>query len=75
ASEIIEDGDYSADQVFNADETGTLLEKIAYNRTYIANAITAKDEKLQVDIKKEKIGVTAYYFVAMHQEWSDVETS
>ncbi|GFU21367.1 tigger transposable element-derived protein 1 [Trichonephila clavipes] len=39
ASENIEDGDYSADQVFNADETGLYWKKLP-NRTYIA-----KDEK------------------------------
>ncbi|GFY13778.1 tigger transposable element-derived protein 1 [Trichonephila clavipes] len=36
---IIEDGDYSADQVFNADETGVYWKKLP-NHTYIA-----KDEK------------------------------
>ncbi|GFX04767.1 tigger transposable element-derived protein 1 [Trichonephila clavipes] len=38
-AKIIEDGDYSADQVFNADETGLYWKKLP-NRTYIA-----KDEK------------------------------
>ncbi|GFX55111.1 tigger transposable element-derived protein 1 [Trichonephila clavipes] len=38
-AKIIEDGDYSADQVFNADETGLYWKKMS-NRTYIA-----KDEK------------------------------
>ncbi|GFV25470.1 tigger transposable element-derived protein 1 [Trichonephila clavipes] len=34
-AKIIEDGDYSADQVFNADETGHYWKKLP-NRTYIA---------------------------------------
>ncbi|GFT45112.1 tigger transposable element-derived protein 1 [Trichonephila clavipes] len=38
-AKIIEDGDYSADQVFNADETGLYWKRLP-NRTYIA-----KDEK------------------------------
>ncbi|GFW02775.1 tigger transposable element-derived protein 1 [Trichonephila clavipes] len=38
-AKIIDDGDYSADQVFNADETGLYWKKLP-NRTYIA-----KDEK------------------------------
>ncbi|GFX47819.1 tigger transposable element-derived protein 1 [Trichonephila clavipes] len=38
-AKFIEDGDYSADQVFNADETGLYWKKLP-NRTYIA-----KDEK------------------------------
>ncbi|GFT18880.1 tigger transposable element-derived protein 1 [Trichonephila clavipes] len=38
-AKIVEDGDYSADQVFNADETGLYWKKLP-NRTYIA-----KDEK------------------------------
>ncbi|GFV73091.1 tigger transposable element-derived protein 1 [Trichonephila clavipes] len=38
-AKFIEDGDYSADQVFNADETGHYWKKLP-NRTYIA-----KDEK------------------------------
>ncbi|GFY27236.1 tigger transposable element-derived protein 1 [Trichonephila clavipes] len=38
-AKIIEDGDYSADQVFNADEAGLYWKKLP-NRTYIA-----KDEK------------------------------
>ncbi|GFU10090.1 tigger transposable element-derived protein 1 [Trichonephila clavipes] len=38
-AKIIEDGGYSADQVFNADETGLYWKKLP-NRTYIA-----KDEK------------------------------
>ncbi|GFV40095.1 tigger transposable element-derived protein 1 [Trichonephila clavipes] len=38
-AKVIEDGDYSADQVFNADETGLYWKKLP-NRTYIA-----KDEK------------------------------
>ncbi|GFV50166.1 MAU2 chromatid cohesion factor homolog [Trichonephila clavipes] len=46
-AKIIEDGDYSADQVFNADETG-LLEKMP-NRT------SQRMKKLQVDIKQVKI--------------------
>ncbi|GFV11048.1 tigger transposable element-derived protein 1 [Trichonephila clavipes] len=57
----IEDGDSSADQVFNADEAGLYWKKMP-NRTCIA-----KDEKLQVDIKQVKIE-SPYYFVAMHQE-------
>ncbi|GFW43052.1 tigger transposable element-derived protein 1 [Trichonephila clavipes] len=38
-AKIIEDGDYSANQIFNADETGLYWKKLP-NRTYIA-----KDEK------------------------------
>ncbi|GFV12382.1 tigger transposable element-derived protein 1 [Trichonephila clavipes] len=38
-AKIIEDGDYSADQVFNADETGLYWKRLP-NHTYIA-----KDEK------------------------------
>ncbi|GFV29965.1 tigger transposable element-derived protein 1 [Trichonephila clavipes] len=60
-AKTIDDGDYSFDQVFNADETGLYWKKLP-NRTYIA-----KDEKLQVDIKQVKIE-SPYYFVAMHQE-------
>ncbi|GFX81350.1 HTH CENPB-type domain-containing protein [Trichonephila clavipes] len=60
-AKIIEDGDYSFDQVFNADETGLYWKKLL-NHTYIA-----KDEKLQVDIKQVKIE-SLYYFVVMHQE-------
>ncbi|GFV12512.1 HTH CENPB-type domain-containing protein, partial [Trichonephila clavipes] len=60
-AKIIEDGDYSADQVFNTDQTGLYWKKLP-NRTYIA-----KDEKLQVDIKQVKTE-SPYYFVAMHQE-------
>ncbi|GFV29964.1 tigger transposable element-derived protein 1 [Trichonephila clavipes] len=48
-AKTIDDGDYSFDQVFNADETGLYWKKLP-NRTYIA-----KDEKLQVDIKQVKI--------------------
>ncbi|GFT58933.1 tigger transposable element-derived protein 1 [Trichonephila clavipes] len=60
-AKFIEDGDYSADQVFNADETRHYWKTLS-NRTYIA-----KDEKLQVDIKQVKIE-SPYFFVAMHQE-------
>ncbi|GFW98555.1 HTH CENPB-type domain-containing protein [Trichonephila clavipes] len=58
---IIEDGDYSADQVFNADETGLCQNKKMPNRS------SQRMKKLQVDIKQVKIE-SPYYFVAMHQE-------
>ncbi|GFW77670.1 tigger transposable element-derived protein 1 [Trichonephila clavipes] len=44
----MEDGDYSADQVFNADETGLYWKKMA-NRTYIA-----KNEKTASGLKASK---------------------
>ncbi|GFU95024.1 tigger transposable element-derived protein 1 [Trichonephila clavipes] len=47
-AKIIEDGDYSADQVFNADETGLYWKKLP-NRTYIA-----KDEKTASGHKASK---------------------
>ncbi|GFX59893.1 tigger transposable element-derived protein 1 [Trichonephila clavipes] len=47
-AKIMEDGDYSADQVFNADETGLYWKKMA-NRTYIA-----KDEKTASGLKASK---------------------
>ncbi|GFU24755.1 HTH CENPB-type domain-containing protein [Trichonephila clavipes] len=57
-AKIIEDGDYSADQVFNADETGF----------YCLTVLTSQRmKKLQVDIKQVKIE-SPYYFVAMYQE-------
>ncbi|GFX44861.1 tigger transposable element-derived protein 1 [Trichonephila clavipes] len=51
-AKIIEDGDYSADQVFNADETGLYWKKLP-NRTYIA-----KDEKTASVHKASKDRVT-----------------
>ncbi|GFU86800.1 tigger transposable element-derived protein 1 [Trichonephila clavipes] len=51
-AKIIEDGDYSADQVFNADETGLSWKKLP-NRTYIA-----KDEKTASGHKAIKDRVT-----------------
>ncbi|GFV40879.1 tigger transposable element-derived protein 1 [Trichonephila clavipes] len=51
-AKIIEDGDYSADQVFNADETGLYWKKMP-NRTYIA-----KDEKTASGHKASKDRVT-----------------
>ncbi|GFW43567.1 tigger transposable element-derived protein 1 [Trichonephila clavipes] len=51
-AKIIEDGDYSADQVFNADETGLYWKKLP-NRTYIA-----KDEKTASGHKVSKDRVT-----------------
>ncbi|GFV35447.1 tigger transposable element-derived protein 1 [Trichonephila clavipes] len=48
----IEDGDYSADQVFNVDETGLHWKKLP-NRTYIA-----KDEKTASGHKASKDRVT-----------------
>ncbi|GFY17771.1 tigger transposable element-derived protein 1 [Trichonephila clavipes] len=51
-AKIIEDGDYSADQVFNADETGLYWKKLP-NRTYIA-----KDEKTASGHKASKDRVT-----------------
>ncbi|GFY01448.1 tigger transposable element-derived protein 1 [Trichonephila clavipes] len=51
-AKIIEDGDYSADQVFNADETGLYWKRLL-NRTYIA-----KDEKTASGHKESKDRVT-----------------
>ncbi|GFU68413.1 tigger transposable element-derived protein 1 [Trichonephila clavipes] len=51
-AKIIEDGDYSADQVFNADETGLYWKKMP-NRTYIA-----KEEKTASGHKASKDRVT-----------------
>ncbi|GFW01036.1 tigger transposable element-derived protein 1 [Trichonephila clavipes] len=51
-AKIIEDGDYSADQVFNTDETGLYWKKLP-NRTYIA-----KDEKTASGHKASKDRVT-----------------
>ncbi|GFW16227.1 tigger transposable element-derived protein 1 [Trichonephila clavipes] len=51
-AKIIEDGDYSADQVFNADETGLNWKKMP-NRTYIT-----KDEKTASGHKASKDQVT-----------------
>ncbi|GFX11792.1 tigger transposable element-derived protein 1 [Trichonephila clavipes] len=51
-AKIIEDGDYSADQVFNADETRLYWKKLP-NRTYIA-----KDEKTASGHKASKDRVT-----------------
>ncbi|GFY07317.1 tigger transposable element-derived protein 1 [Trichonephila clavipes] len=48
-AKIIEDEDYSADQVFNADETGLYRKKLT-NRTYIA-----KDEKTASGHKANEI--------------------
>ncbi|GFV56810.1 hypothetical protein TNCV_2759111 [Trichonephila clavipes] len=47
-AKIIENGDYSANQVFNADETGLYWKKLP-NRTYIA-----KDEKSATGHKASK---------------------
>ncbi|GFT04873.1 HTH CENPB-type domain-containing protein [Trichonephila clavipes] len=60
-AKIIEDGDYSADQVFNADETGL------YWKNCLTVLTSQRMKKLQVDIKQVKIE-SPYYFVAMHQE-------
>ncbi|GFY03534.1 tigger transposable element-derived protein 1 [Trichonephila clavipes] len=51
-AKIIEDGDYSADQVYNADETGLYWKKLP-NCTYIA-----KDEKTASGHKASKDRVT-----------------
>ncbi|GFU97544.1 tigger transposable element-derived protein 1 [Trichonephila clavipes] len=51
-AKIIEDGDYSADHVFNADETGLYWKKLP-NRTYIT-----KDEKTASGHKASKDRVT-----------------
>ncbi|GFX42931.1 tigger transposable element-derived protein 1 [Trichonephila clavipes] len=59
-AKIIEDGDYSADQVFNTDQTGLYWKKLP-------NITSQRMKKLQVDIKQVKIE-SPYYFVAMHQE-------
>ncbi|GFU56562.1 HTH CENPB-type domain-containing protein [Trichonephila clavipes] len=61
-AKIIEDGDYSADQVFNADETGLYWEK-----NCLTVLTSQRMKKLQADIKQVKIE-SPYYFVAMHQE-------
>ncbi|GFU91419.1 putative Tigger transposable element-derived protein 2 [Trichonephila clavipes] len=50
-AKIIEDGDYSADQVFNADETGLYWKKLP-NPTYIA-----KDEKTATGHKANELPV------------------
>ncbi|GFW03556.1 tigger transposable element-derived protein 1 [Trichonephila clavipes] len=60
-AKIIEDEDYSADQVFNADETGLYWKKCLTVLT------SQRMQKLQVDIKQVKIE-SPYYFVAIHQE-------
>ncbi|GFV39016.1 tigger transposable element-derived protein 1 [Trichonephila clavipes] len=54
-AKIIEDGDYSADQVFNADEIGLYWKKLP-NRTYIA-----KDEKTASGHKASKDRVTLLF--------------
>ncbi|GFW19520.1 tigger transposable element-derived protein 1 [Trichonephila clavipes] len=51
-AKIIEDGDYSADQVFNADETGLYWKRLP-NRTYIA-----KDEKTASGHKEKNESLT-----------------
>ncbi|GFW34431.1 tigger transposable element-derived protein 1 [Trichonephila clavipes] len=51
-AKIMEDGDYSADQVFNTDEAGLYWKKLP-NRTYIA-----KDEKTASGHKASKDRVT-----------------
>ncbi|GFT85646.1 tigger transposable element-derived protein 1 [Trichonephila clavipes] len=51
-AKIIEDGDYYADQVFNADETGLYWKRLP-NHTYIA-----KDEKSASGHKESKYRVT-----------------
>ncbi|GFY04233.1 tigger transposable element-derived protein 1 [Trichonephila clavipes] len=61
-AKIIEDGDYSADQVFNADGTGLYRKRLP-----ITVLTSQRMKKLQVNIKKVKIK-SPYYFVAMHQE-------
>ncbi|GFY33868.1 tigger transposable element-derived protein 1 [Trichonephila clavipes] len=66
-AKIIEDGDYSADQVFNADETGLYWKKLP-NRTYIA-----KDEKTASGHKASKDRVTLLLCKCIRR--SDVETS
>ncbi|GFU87085.1 hypothetical protein TNCV_2372131 [Trichonephila clavipes] len=48
-AKIIEDGNYSADQVFNADETGLYWKRLL-NRTYIA-----KDEKTASGHKENEL--------------------
>ncbi|GFW90650.1 HTH CENPB-type domain-containing protein [Trichonephila clavipes] len=60
-AKIIEDGDYSADQVFNADETGL------YWKNCLTVLTSQRMKKLQVDIKQVKME-SPYYFVAMHQD-------
>ncbi|GFY17004.1 HTH CENPB-type domain-containing protein [Trichonephila clavipes] len=60
-AKIMEDGDYFADQVFNADETGLYWKKWSTVLT------SQRMKKLQVDLKQVKIE-SPYYFVAMYQE-------
>ncbi|GFW93011.1 tigger transposable element-derived protein 1 [Trichonephila clavipes] len=60
-AKIIEDGDYSADQVFNADETDFI------GKNCLTVLTSQRMKKLQVDIKQVKIE-SPYYFVAMHRD-------
>ncbi|GFW94015.1 tigger transposable element-derived protein 1 [Trichonephila clavipes] len=62
-AKIIEDGDYSADQVFNADETGLYWKKLP-NRTYIA-----KDEKTASGDKASKDRVTLLLCSKASGDW------
>ncbi|GFT96056.1 tigger transposable element-derived protein 1 [Trichonephila clavipes] len=72
-AEIIEDGDYSADQVFNADETGLYWKKLP-NRTYIAkDEKTASGHKASKDLKQLPVhwmaNPKAWMTTAIFTEW------
>ncbi|GFX81628.1 tigger transposable element-derived protein 1 [Trichonephila clavipes] len=62
-AKIIEDGDYSADQVFNADETGLYWKKLP-NRTYIT-----KDENTARGHKASKDRVTLLLCSNASRDW------
>ncbi|GFV37498.1 tigger transposable element-derived protein 1 [Trichonephila clavipes] len=63
-AKIIEDGDYSVDQVFNADETGLYWKKLP-NRTYIAkDEKTASGHKASIRSRHKKYYIkTTYKFI------------
>ncbi|GFS76253.1 tigger transposable element-derived protein 1 [Trichonephila clavipes] len=72
-AKIIEDGDYSADQVFNADETGLYWKKLP-NRTYIAkDEKTASGHKASKDLKQLPVhwmaNPKAWMTTAIFTEW------
>ncbi|GFW74014.1 tigger transposable element-derived protein 1 [Trichonephila clavipes] len=72
-AKIIEDGNYSADQVFNADETGLYWKKLP-NRTYIAkDEKTASGHKASKDLKQLPVhwmaNPKAWMTTAIFTEW------